>query len=102
MLPLPEGHRFPMTQYARLREQVIGAGVVPAEDVLEAPAATWDELTLAHASATSEFAACRAASVPVVVVMSGGYAPDVGDIVQIHLDAVRAAAAERWPRPFLA
>ncbi len=51
VLPLPEGHRFPMAKYARLREQVIGTGVVPAEDVIEAPAATWDELTLAHTAA---------------------------------------------------
>ncbi len=51
VLPLPEGHRFPMTRYARLRERVIGDGVVPAGDVIEAPAATWDQLTLAHHAA---------------------------------------------------
>ena len=47
------------------------------------------------------FDACRAAGVPVAVVMSGGYAPDVDDIVAIHLDTVRAAAAlaAAWPRP---
>ena len=50
VLPLPEGHRFPMTKYARLRARVVAEGVVPAQDVLEAPAATWDELRLAHAA----------------------------------------------------
>jgi hypothetical protein len=32
--------------------------------------------------------------------MSGGYAPDVDDIVAIHLHTVRAAAAlaRAWPR----
>ncbi len=51
VLPLPDGHRFPMSKYARLRARVVAEGVVPVSDVVEAPAATWDELTLAHASA---------------------------------------------------
>ncbi|MGD9904234.1 MAG: histone deacetylase [Vicinamibacterales bacterium] len=44
-------------------------------------------------------AACRSAGVPVAVVMSGGYAPDVDDIVDIHAATVRAAAglAASWP-----
>ena len=29
VLPLPEGHRFPMAKYARLRERVIAEGIVP-------------------------------------------------------------------------
>lgn len=40
-----------MTKYARLRARVVDEGLVPAQDVLEAPAATWDELRLAHAAA---------------------------------------------------
>jgi len=50
------------------------------------------------------FGACRAAAVPVAVVMSGGYAPDVDDIVAIHVATVRAAAAlaAAWPRRTLA
>ena len=50
------------------------------------------------------FDACRAAPVPVAVVMSGGYAPEVDDIVAIHLHTVRAAAglAAAWPRRTLA
>ncbi len=51
VLPLPDGHRFPMTKYARLRARVVDDGVVAAPDVLEAPAATWDELRLAHTAA---------------------------------------------------
>jgi hypothetical protein len=39
VLPLPEGHRFRMTKYARLRERIVGERIVPAADVLEAPAA---------------------------------------------------------------
>ena len=28
VLPLPDGHRFPMAKYARLRERVIAEGIV--------------------------------------------------------------------------
>jgi acetoin utilization deacetylase AcuC-like enzyme len=35
---------------------------------------------------------CRGAGIPVAVVMSGGYARDVQDIVDIHLQTVRIAA----------
>jgi acetoin utilization deacetylase AcuC-like enzyme len=34
---------------------------------------------------------CRARGVPVVTVMSGGYAADIGDTVEIHCNTVRAA-----------
>jgi acetoin utilization deacetylase AcuC-like enzyme len=37
------------------------------------------------------FAACRARTLPLVVVMSGGYAPDVDAIVTIHTNTVREA-----------
>ncbi len=36
--------------------------------------------------------ACRSAEVPVAVVMGGGYAAEVDDIVEIHLATVRAAS----------
>jgi acetoin utilization deacetylase AcuC-like enzyme len=35
---------------------------------------------------------CHAARIPVVVVMSGGYATDVNDIVSIHANTIRVAA----------
>jgi len=50
VLPLPDGHRFPMAKYARLRARVLAEGVVDPRDVVEAPAASWDELRLAHAA----------------------------------------------------
>jgi len=50
VLPLPDGHRFPMAKYARLRARVLAEGVVEPRDLVEAPAATWDELRLAHAA----------------------------------------------------
>jgi acetoin utilization deacetylase AcuC-like enzyme len=46
VLPTPPGHRFPMSKYALLRERV--ATLVPGEMLAEPPAATNDQLALAH------------------------------------------------------
>jgi acetoin utilization deacetylase AcuC-like enzyme len=35
---------------------------------------------------------CRRKGLPVAVVMAGGYAPDIEDIVDIHLETIRQAA----------
>ena len=48
VLPLPEGHRFPMAKYSRLRERVVADGSVPPERLFEAPAASWDDIRLVH------------------------------------------------------
>ena len=46
VLPLPEGHRFPMAKYSMLRQRV--AHELPSIQMLEAPAATVGELALVH------------------------------------------------------
>jgi acetoin utilization deacetylase AcuC-like enzyme len=46
VLPLPEGHRFPMSKYRLLRERV--AAELPGIEVHEAPVASDGELALAH------------------------------------------------------
>lgn len=46
LLPLPDGHRFPMVKYRLLRERI--AVEVPAVRLLEAPQASDGELALAH------------------------------------------------------
>jgi acetoin utilization deacetylase AcuC-like enzyme len=48
VLPLPVGHRFPMIKYARLRERCLAEGVLRPDELLEPPAATWEELALVH------------------------------------------------------
>ena len=48
VLPLPEGHKFPMAKYARLRERILAERIVDPDDLHEAPAASWDELRLVH------------------------------------------------------
>ncbi len=49
VLPLPPGHRFPMDKYRLLRERLQASGVFQSDDFLTPPAATFAELTRAHA-----------------------------------------------------
>jgi acetoin utilization deacetylase AcuC-like enzyme len=51
VLPLPEGHKFPMAKYSRLRERILAEGIVSPEDLHEAPAAAWEDLRLVHTPA---------------------------------------------------
>jgi acetoin utilization deacetylase AcuC-like enzyme len=46
VLPLPEGHRFPMAKYARLRERL--AQELPGVDLQQAEPASDGELALVH------------------------------------------------------
>jgi acetoin utilization deacetylase AcuC-like enzyme len=48
-IPLPPGHRFPISKYARLRERVLQA--CPEIQLVEAPPASDGELALAHTPA---------------------------------------------------
>lgn len=48
VLPLPEGHRFPMAKYSGLRERLLRDGIVSPGDLHEAPRASWDDLRLVH------------------------------------------------------
>jgi acetoin utilization deacetylase AcuC-like enzyme len=49
VLPLPEGHRFPMAKYARLHDRLVAE--LPAVQLHEAPRASDGELALAHTPA---------------------------------------------------
>ena len=51
VLPLPEGHKFPMAKYSGLRERILAEGIVGPDDLHEAPAAAWDDLRLVHTPA---------------------------------------------------
>ena len=48
VLPLPDGHKFPMAKYSRLRERLLSEGVLAPGDLHEAPAAAWEDLQLVH------------------------------------------------------
>jgi acetoin utilization deacetylase AcuC-like enzyme len=48
VLPLPEGHRFPMQKYRLLREQITAEGIIPARNLIVPEAATDEQLALVH------------------------------------------------------
>jgi acetoin utilization deacetylase AcuC-like enzyme len=48
VLPLPDGHRFPMRKYSMLRERVIEAQLVTIKNMLVPHAAADEEITRAH------------------------------------------------------
>lgn len=48
VLPLPEGHRFPMAKYARLRERVLAEGILSPSELRVPEAATDEQLELVH------------------------------------------------------
>lgn len=50
VLPLPEGHRFPMAKYSGLRERLLRDQIVLPEELREAPRASWNDLRLVHAN----------------------------------------------------
>ena len=50
VLPLPEGHRFPMAKYSLLRQRVAGSQLANAHRLVVPDAADDDQLRLAHTS----------------------------------------------------
>jgi acetoin utilization deacetylase AcuC-like enzyme len=48
VLPLPDGHRFPMEKYARLRHRVVAEGLAPAGSMEVPPAVSNEQLLLVH------------------------------------------------------
>src|SRR5215212_5973857 len=48
VLPLPEGHRFPMTKYSMLRERVAQDGICGPGELLTPRAVTDEEILRAH------------------------------------------------------
>jgi acetoin utilization deacetylase AcuC-like enzyme len=46
--PLPEGHRFPIRKYSLLRKRIERMRLVPDENIVESPAASDEQIHLAH------------------------------------------------------
>lgn len=47
-IPLPDGHRFPVTKYRMLRDRLIAAGVLREDEIIASPLATHADVLLAH------------------------------------------------------
>lgn len=47
-LPLPDGHRFPMTKYRTLRDRLVSENILAAEELFESQLASVEEVELAH------------------------------------------------------
>jgi acetoin utilization deacetylase AcuC-like enzyme len=48
VLPLPDGHKFPMAKYSHLRERIVADAIIRPEDLHEALPASWSDLALVH------------------------------------------------------
>jgi acetoin utilization deacetylase AcuC-like enzyme len=48
VLPLPDGHKFPMAKYQMLRRRVAESSLLPGKEMIEADAATEGELDRVH------------------------------------------------------
>jgi acetoin utilization deacetylase AcuC-like enzyme len=46
--PLPEGHRFPIAKYSRLRDQVLSSGIATPKELHEPERASREDLLLVH------------------------------------------------------
>lgn len=47
-IPLPPGHRFPISKYRMLREALVARGILTDREIHESPLASRDDLCLAH------------------------------------------------------
>lgn len=48
VLPLPEGHRFPMSKYRLLRERILAESVLPPQNLIVPDAATDEQILRCH------------------------------------------------------
>ena len=99
VLPLPQGHRFPMAKYAMLRDQL--SARLPAIQLLQAPRATDGELAYAHtpayvsaiANGTAEPAVMREIGFPWSEAMAERARRSVGATVAAARTALRDGIA---------
>jgi len=50
VVPLPDGHRFPMAKYRLVKERVIAEGILPEDHVLEPERASVEDVRLVHST----------------------------------------------------
>lgn len=94
VLPLPEGHTFPMAKYRRLRERLLEEGVVSDTDLLVPDPAPWDALRLAHDPAYVEAVANGTLSREAQRRIGFPWSPAMVERSRRSVGATLAAAAE--------
>ena len=91
VLPLPEGHRFPMRKYSLLRDRL--SQELPSLHMQQAPAASDGELALAHAPAYIQ--AVRTGSLPPQMQREIGFPWSEGMVERSRRSAGATIAAAR-------
>lgn len=92
VLPLPEGHRFPMSKYGRLRARVVEDGIIAPDDLLVPPAATREELCLVHTPAYVDAVAAGTLGRDVVRRIGFPWSPEMVERARRSVGATIAAA----------
>jgi acetoin utilization deacetylase AcuC-like enzyme len=90
VLPLPEGHRFPMAKYRLLRDRVVSE--LPAVQMAQAPTATDGELALAHTPAYIEAIAQGTLPAPAQREIGFPWSPAMAERARRSVGATVAAA----------
>ena len=104
VLPLPEGHRFPMRKYARLRERILEEQVLSPDDLYIPPAATDEDILRCH---TAEYLAhVKDGTLSAVEIRRIGFpwSPEMVERSRRSSGAIRPSlptpcARTPWPRP---
>ncbi|HQC86143.1 MAG: hypothetical protein RL081_1011 [Pseudomonadota bacterium] len=90
VLPLPEGHRFPMAKYRLLRDRL--AAELPQVQLVQAPAATDGELALAHTPAYIDAIATGTVAPAVMREIGFPWSPAMAERARRSVGATLAAA----------
>ena len=94
VLPLPDGHSFPMSKYRRLRERVLEESVVARSDLMVPEPAPWETLRLAHDAAYVEAVANGTLSREAQRRIGFPWSPAMVERSRRSVGATLAAAAE--------
>ncbi len=100
VLPLPEGHRFPMAKYRLVRERLVGEGVLTLDDLHVPDAVSWDDLRRVHDAAYVEAVATGTLATDVQRRIGFPWSPMMVERSRRSVGATLAAAREvleaRW------
>lgn len=94
VLPLPDGHRFPMAKYSRLRERLVTDGVLAEHQLAVPDPIGWDDLCLTHDPAYVEMVAAGSLSPDLQRRIGFPWSPEMVERSRRSVGATLAAARE--------